>query len=143
MFSFIQNTIYVRIKPDLMSVLHIQSENEYNDIPIIAIESKGGKNSITAIGLETSKLSGNTNIHVTNGFKHPRTLLADFAKAERTLKYFVAKVRPISFFIPAPVLIIHPQEVLEGGLTQLEIRAFRELGAMLGARHVYVWEGAS
>jgi rod shape-determining protein MreB and related proteins len=142
MFRFIQNTIYVRIKPELISVLHAQSENEFNDTPIIAIDCKGGKNSIIAIGLEASKLSSNANIHVTNGFKHPRTLLADFAIAERTLKYFVAKVRPRSFFMPAPTLIIHPQEVLEGGLTQIEIRAFGELGTMMGARHAYVWEGA-
>jgi rod shape-determining protein MreB and related proteins len=136
-----KNTIYVRIKPNLISALHIQSGNEYSDIPAIAIEKKAGKSSIIAVGIEATHLTGFPNITVANGFKHPRTLLADFAIAERTLKYFVFKVFPISFFKPAPTLIIHPLEVLDGGLTQIEIRAFGELGAMTGSKQVYVWEG--
>jgi rod shape-determining protein MreB and related proteins len=141
MFGLFKNTIYVRIKPDFISTFHVQSGVEFSDIPAIAIEKNGRKSSIIAVGLQATKLSDNPNVMVTNGFKHPRTLLADFTIAERTLRYFLVKVRPKSFFTPAPVLIIHPQAVLEGGLTQIEIRAFGELGAMIGSRQVYVWEG--
>lgn len=141
MFYLFKNTIYVRIKPDFISTFHVQSGLEFSDIPAIAIENNGRKNAIIAVGLEATKLSDNPNVNVANGFKHPRTLLADFAIAERTLRYFVAKVRPRSFLTFAPVLIIHPQDVLEGGLTQIEIRAFGELGAMIGSRQVYIWEG--
>ena len=142
MLSFYQNTIYVRVKPNLLSVHHVQTENEYNDIPAIAIDKNGRKSVIIAAGIEATKLADNPNITVVNGFKHPRTLLADFAVAERTLRYFVYKVYPMTFFKPSPILIIHPQQVLDGGLTQIEIRAFGELGAMIGAKRAYVWVGA-
>jgi rod shape-determining protein MreB and related proteins len=38
-------------------------------------------------------------------------------------------------------VLFEPMALLEGGLTQIEIRAFAELGAMSGAARVYVWQG--
>ena len=78
---------------------------------------------------------------IVNGFKHPRTLIADFTVAEQTLKYFLKLVLPTSPFKASPIIVIHPQAQLEGGLTQIEIRAFAELGLGAGARRVFVWDG--
>jgi rod shape-determining protein MreB len=141
MFRLFQNTVYVRIKPDRVSVLQVESGKEYSDIPVLAIERKDGKSSVVAVGQGAETKAGLSNIMLVNGFKHPRTLLADFTVAEQTLKYFLKKVLPVSFLAPSPVIVIHPQAVLEGGLTQIEIRAFAELGSGAGARKVFVWEG--
>ncbi|HZX30100.1 MAG TPA: rod shape-determining protein [Rhodocyclaceae bacterium] len=141
MLNLFHSTVYVRIKPERLSVLHVESGNELADAPVLAIEQKNGKNSVVAVGHEATTKARLSRITVANGFEHPRTLIADFTVAEQTLKLFVKKVLPRHFFALAPVLVIHPQSSLEGGLTQVEIRAFAELGIGAGARKVYVWEG--
>jgi rod shape-determining protein MreB len=138
-FNFFRSTLYIRVKPEHLSVLHVQSDKEFKDVPIIAIENTNRKSLILAVGHEANTKTGLPNVTVVNGFKHPRTLLADFAVAERTLKHFIKKAVPN--FTPSPVVIIHPLDMLEGGLTQIEIRAFAELCSMAGARKVYVWTG--
>ena len=141
MFNFFRNTLYVRVKPEHLSVLHIQSGKEFMDLPVIAIKNINGKSSILAIGHDAMTKTGLPNITIANGFKHPLTLLADFTVAELTLKQFINKVAPNKFFTPASIIVIHPLTILEGGLTQIEIRAFTELCIMAGARKVYVWTG--
>ena len=141
MLKIFHNTIYIRLVPDCITLLHVESGLEISDIPAIAIESKKGKSLIIAAGRDTVAASALPNVTVCNGFKHPRTLLADFTIAERTLRYFVKKVMPKTWFMPSPTIILHPQAVLEGGLTQIEIRAFAELAAVVGAKRVFVWEG--
>lgn len=42
-----------------------------------------------------------------------------------------------------PIVVMHPLTMLEGGLTQIEIRAFAELASMAGASRAYVWQGPS
>lgn len=141
MFDLFRNTVYVRIKPDWMSVLHVESGNEHSDVPALAIERKNAKSTVVAVGRDAATKTGLSNVIVANGFKHPRTLLADFTVAEQTLKCFLKMVLPGSFFTSSPVVVIHPQAALEGGLTQIEVRAFAELGLGAGARKVFVWEG--
>lgn len=141
MFNFFRSTIYIRVKPEHLSVLHVQSGKEFTDIPVIATENGNGKSLILAIGHAATAKTGLPNVSIANGFKHPRTLLADFAVAERTVKQFIKKVAPNTFFSPSPIVVIQPLDMLEGGLTQIEIRAFAELCSMAGARRVYVWTG--
>ena len=142
MLKIFRNTLYIRIVPDRITILHVESGHEISDIPAIAIETKNGKSLIIAAGRDTVAASAaRPNVKICNGFQHPRTIIADFMIAERTLRHFVKQAMPKSFFIPSPTIIIHPQAILEGGLTQIEIRAFAELGAMVGAKKVYIWEG--
>ncbi|QPK64956.1 rod shape-determining protein [Methylomonas sp. LL1] len=141
MFKLFRNTLYIRIEPENIALLHVESGSQFADIPMLAIETRKGKSTIIATGRDALMLSGRDNITISNGFRHPRTLLADFAIAEQTLKHFVRKTLPKSLFVTSPVMIIQPLALLEGGLTQIEIRAFAELGALAGARQVYLWVG--
>lgn len=140
MFNLFRSTVYVRIKPERLSVLHLESGNEHSDVPALAIARKDGKSVVLGLG-QAAAATGGSGVTLANGFKHPRTPIADFTVAEQTLKYFLKRVLPRSLFVPAPILVIHPQAQLEGGLTQIEIRAFVELGLGAGAREVYVWDG--
>ena len=45
------------------------------------------------------------------------------------------------FLRPSPTVIIHPMEKLEGGLTMIEDRAFRELALSAGAREAVLYLG--
>jgi rod shape-determining protein MreB len=66
-------------------------------------------------------------------------LLADFTMAEHQLKGGIKKLRQS---ILSPNILIHPMELTDGGLTQVELRAFRELGLGVGGSKVATWEGA-
>ncbi|MCR5886132.1 hypothetical protein LRS03_26065 [Rhizobacter sp. J219] len=73
-------------------------------------------------------------------FASPRMIIADFTMAEHQLKQAVKNVRR---GLRAPEILIHPMELIEGGITQVEYRTFVELGIGSGASKVGVYSGAS
>ncbi|AEG01295.1 rod shape-determining-related protein [Methylomonas methanica MC09] len=116
-FKHLRNTLYIRIQAERIAILHVESGRELVDIPALAIETKGKQSDIVAVGQAAVALAGTANISVCNGFRHPRTLLADFIHAERALRYLVKQALPKFGFVSSPVIIMHPQALLEGGLT--------------------------
>jgi len=141
LFKRFRNTLYIRLEPERIRILHVESGHEITDTPTLAVETRKSQQIVVAAGRDAIALSTQPNVCVRNGFLHPRTLLADFAIAEQTLRYFIKQAQPKSVLVIAPIIVIHPLALLEGGLTQIEIRAFTELGAMSGARQVYIWTG--
>ncbi|MFN3587145.1 MAG: hypothetical protein ACK4UT_06550 [Moraxellaceae bacterium] len=75
-------------------------------------------------------------------FSHPRMLLGDFNIAEACLGALLKKAYPSRLLPARPLLVMHPCELLEGGLSKLEERALTELGLGAGAREVRLWTGA-
>lgn len=76
-----------------------------------------------------------------NPFSHPRTLLSNFSRAEAFIRQCISEAtgnRPVK---TSPIVVMHPMEKLDGGLTQIERRAFLELGYGAGAREVHVHTG--
>ena len=143
MLKMFRNTIYIRLKADEIYLLQVESGNELSLPPVIAIDIKNGKKIIVAVGheaLEAKKIK--PSIEIFNGFKHPRTLIADFMIAEQTLKFCIRKLMPKTLFAPSPVIIFHPLEKDDGGYTQVEMRAFEELCRQTGARKTYIKVGA-
>jgi len=142
MLNKFRSTVYIRLRANELYLMHVESGNELSLPPEIAIDDKDGKKTIVAVGhqaKEAKKLK--PSIDVFNGFKHPRTLLADFTIAEQTLKYCFTKLMGKSLFAPSPVVIFHPLESNEGGYTQVEIRAFEELCRQAGARKTFIHQG--
>lgn len=76
-----------------------------------------------------------------NGFEHPRSVIGDFTVAEQTLKLALQALFRERKLAPSPVLVLHPVEKTDGGLTSVEHRALMELGEGAGGRKVHVWEG--
>src|SRR5688572_19638639 len=72
-------------------------------------------------------------------FSTTRMLVGHFESAERTLKAAVARVRGGSFL--APNVLMHPLEMVEGGLSQIEERVLLELAKGAGANKVAVFVG--
>jgi hypothetical protein len=71
-------------------------------------------------------------------FKSPRTLIGNFTSAEKEYREGVRKVRR---GLLSPWVLMHPMELTQGGVTQVEARALIELAAGSGSRRVGVWEG--
>ena len=74
-------------------------------------------------------------------FTTRRLLVGEFTVAEETLRRGVSEVAGRGLFARRPVLLVHPLEMVEDGLSQVEDRVLRELGAGAGARKVLVWVG--
>jgi hypothetical protein len=74
-------------------------------------------------------------------FTTERLLVGQFAVAERLLKRGLKELVAGNWLAPSPVVVIHPLEKVEGGLSEVEERIFRELAAGAGARKVVVWLG--
>jgi rod shape-determining protein MreB len=68
-------------------------------------------------------------------------LVGNFTHAEALLKKAVRQVLSHSIFRPAPTILMHPLEKLEGGLSQIEERVLREMALGAGARKVVLWTG--
>ena len=74
-------------------------------------------------------------------FTTKRLLVGDFTMAEVTLKNGLKKLLEGRWFAASPAMVIHPMEMVDGGLSQVEERIFQELGAGSGAHKVRVWVG--
>lgn len=68
-----------------------------------------------------------------------RSLLGDFTAAETLLNALVKEAQ--QGLVLNMQMVIHPMERIEGGLSQIEERALRELGIGAGASRVAVWVG--
>ena len=66
-------------------------------------------------------------------------MIGDFIAAERCLKRALMEMNVFSIFnFRKPVLLIHPKELLEGGLSEIEKRILLEMGYGAGAKKVVV-----
>jgi len=72
-------------------------------------------------------------------YASPRMLIADFTVAAKQIKDAVKSVRRRMW---APEILMHPMELIEGGVTQVEYRVFVELGVACGASKTAVYSGA-
>ncbi|MFZ6873796.1 rod shape-determining protein [Undibacterium sp. Di27W] len=142
MFSFLQSTIYVQISPERLSVRDVKSGQTISEIAEIAISAPPNQK-IIGIGAEARSAAAAQNAAiVVNPFAHPRSLVSDFTVAQQLIKAFLSRLVGGSTFKMSPVLIMHPQGSPAGGFTQVENRAFRELGFGVGAAKVILWQGA-
>ncbi len=131
--------LYVRIRSTVLSVRNVADGTSYEDLPVIAIQPKPER--ILAFGAAALAWQGRDGVRLANGFDHPRTIIADFTVAQETLKLFIRRVLGRKLFQVSPVVIMHVLDQMDGGLTQVECRALRELALGAGAREVYLREG--
>jgi rod shape-determining protein MreB len=132
--------VYVTLQPDRLSVRDVSSGRNVTEPPLAAI-SREPKKRLLGVG-EAARLAAATqSADLMNPFKHPRTLLSDFTLAQVVLKEFMKKLFEGRLFAASPIMVLHPRVDPEGGFTQIEIRALRELAIGVGASKVFVWHG--
>ncbi|MCL1148001.1 rod shape-determining protein [Shewanella marinintestina] len=129
------STLYVQIWENRIRVIDVETNKCFDEKPLLQIDiQKNGKRQVTAFGNDAY-------VNPLNPFTHPRALLNDFFIGERLLQEIVKKLIGKKFISLAPAIIIHPMEKTEGGLTMIEIRAFREMALGAGAREVAIHQG--
>ena len=135
------STMYVQIWENRLKITNIDTGAIFDEEPVLAIKKTNkGQPTITAFGNKASSEIAEDIEHV-NPFSHPRSLIADFTAGEKLIQHIFKVLFDGSLFNPSPLAVIHPMEKTEGGLTQVEQRAFMELGAGAGARDVAVYQG--
>ncbi|UTZ21659.1 hypothetical protein [Vibrio campbellii] len=68
---------------------------------------------------------------------HPRTLMGNFYEIDHCVKVLSKEVFSKSLFDKAPIAIVQLFGPSDGGYTNVELRAFREVVLGSGARDVY------
>ena len=76
-----------------------------------------------------------------NPFTSTRLLVGDFNNAEKLLKEILKKLYAGHWLAPSPCIVMHPMEMVEGGLSSVEERVLMELAIGAGGRKVIVWVG--
>jgi rod shape-determining protein MreB len=100
--------------------------------------SEGPRKKILGVGAEARAAGLGAPSIIVNPFAHPRSLVSDFTCAEQLLKAFVRRLQKRSLFAFPPVVVMHPLGEPDGGFTQVEIRAFREMAVGAGASKVFI-----
>ena len=139
MFTALQPTVYVRVSPQRLTVRDPKSGTAVSEIPEIAI-AQGARAQIVAVGA-AARAQQSSSTTVVNPFAHPRSLMSDFTSGQALLKAFLRRIQPPSLFSPAPRIVLHLEGDPDGGFTQVEIRAFREMALGAGASEVVIWQG--
>jgi len=134
--------LYVQIWEKKIKVTDITTKKiVFDEKALVAVKNKNGKKSIEAIGNNAALVSDSSlNIEVSQPFSHKRLLLSNFTLAEILLHHIFNNEMKRHIFV-GPRVVIHPMEKIEGGLGQIEIRAFRDLAIGAGARCVKVHQG--
>jgi len=74
-------------------------------------------------------------------FTTRRLLMGDFKAAEAALRKAFAEVQAGPSYLAAPRVVMHPVEMVEGGLSGIENRVFMEVADCAGADRIAVWVG--
>lgn len=135
----ITDDLLVEITQQELRVLSFSGGARYADEPMIAVEQVGDKLTVKAIGRASRNYTG-PGVEITNPFKHDRSMVSSFTRAEKILRFAFKSVAR-NAFQAAPRVIIHQLEKNQGGLSEIEERVLRELALAAGAREVVVYQG--
>ncbi len=131
---------YVQVSAEQLVFKNVQTGQIITDVPLVAFDI-ANPNKVIAIGENAKQYQNHPNYKVIEPFSHPRLLLADFMAGEKLLQYIFSTQLPRLSL--APKVILHPMEKLEGGLTEVEERALKELCHGAGARQCLIYVGHS
>jgi rod shape-determining protein MreB len=131
--------LYVRISPERLVITNVKNGESISEVPELAIG--GEPKRVLGFGAVARSAAAQNGGTVVNPFAHPRSMVSDFTVAEQLLKAIVRRMNSRSWFVPSPRIIMHPLGQPEGGFTQVERRAFREMALGAGASVVVVWSG--
>ena len=94
---------------------------------------------------EAKNLSSNggwESIHSELPFTTDRLLVGTFSAAESALTKLLKSINAGSLFKKSPQVVIQPMELIEGGLSEVEERIFKELALGAGAFKVVLHTGS-
>lgn len=140
MFMLPDRLIYIQLARDCVKAREVRSGKSFAEVPEIAFTTKP-KARILGIGAEARARQSEPGAQIVNPFGHPRSVVSNFTVGEQFIRQVIRRLAGTSIFSMAPRVIMHPLGMPEGGYTQIELRALREMAYGAGARLADVWTG--
>ena len=125
---------YLRVNRDRVTARNVSTGDVVEVTPKLGLD---GSNKILSVGDPVDPSA----VRVLAPFSHPRILIDDFTGGEKIVQHVVRELFGIGGIRPSPIVVVHPDLELDGGLTQIEARALREMVEGAGARRVYLHYG--
>lgn len=141
MLSFFSPLVYIQISPNLLTLKNLKTGLEISEVAEIALSLPPKPKVILGAGAEARLASASEPAQLIQPFAHPRSLVSDFASAEALIRIQLQRVLGKGWLRVAPSVVMHPLGNPDGGFTQVEIRAFREMALGAGASTARVWTG--
>ena len=146
MFKFMQgcfsNDLYIQVWESRLKISRLNSNESFDEEPLMALKKNAkGEHIVVAIGAGVKGLAATETDKIVNPFKHPRLLVNDFQVAEKIMQHGIRELHKNKWLSPSPRVIFHPMEKLDGGVTSVEERVYRELCLGAGAREVLLHIG--
>jgi len=93
--------------------------------------------------LDVRHIEGGRSVRLTSDtpFTTNRLLMGDFSAAESALRKAISEVQVGPKYLTGLRVLMHPLEMVEGGLSGVENRVFMEVADCAGAAHMAVWVG--
>ena len=139
MLKALRPVLYVKVSPDLLTIRNVKTGASLSERPELAIGGRPRK--ILAFGSDARAQASLPGTEIIHPFGHPRTLVGDFTAGQQLLKAAVRKLQGGALLAISPLIVMHPLGSPEGGFTQVELRAFREMALGAGASEVLLWVG--
>lgn len=136
------DVIYVRMRRRELHLRVVGDGREWRDVAALAITKLNERRRVIAVGQsagEAVSLDPDA-LELVEPLNHPRSIISDFEAAGELLTQAIRRVLGRRQFFN-PVLVMHPLEMLEGGLTKVEHRALLELAEHAGACRGCIWTG--
>ena len=107
--------------------------------PVVALDAAG---QVVAAGREQSAIAkrDRPDVEVRSLTNHPRVLVADFGLYSQVLQS-AAKSLVGGWNLTGPSVVLQQEDLIEGGLSPVEVRALIELGETIGGQKVAVRTG--
>ncbi|MEM7431987.1 MAG: hypothetical protein AAF351_08605 [Pseudomonadota bacterium] len=131
---FKSGPFYLRINRDRVAIRNVATGNDVEFAAKVGIDAN---QKVVSYGDPVDPSA----ITVAHAFQHPRMLIPDYEVAEKVVHHAVRELAANRYFQASPVLIMHVDIELDGGLTPLEARALREMAERVGARETYIHIG--
>ena len=141
MLSFFSPLVYIQISPNLLILKNLKTGLEISEVAEIALSLPPKPKVILGAGAEARLASASEPAQLIQPFAHPRSLVSDFASAEALIRIQLQRVLGKGWLRVAPSVVMHPLGNPDGGFTQVELRAFREMALGAGASTARVWTG--
>ena len=141
MLSFFSPLVYIQISPNLLILKNLKTGLEISEVAEIALSLPPKPKVILGAGAQARLASASEPAQLIQPFAHPRSLVSDFASAEALIRIQLQRVLGKGWLRVAPSVVMHPLGNPDGGFTQVELRAFREMALGAGASTARVWTG--
>jgi len=139
-FKFLRGLFSTDLSIDLgtaNTIIYMAQKGIVLDEPsVVAIRTRGGQESVVAVGADAKLMLGKTPGNITAIRPLKDGVIADFYVTEKMLRHFIEKVHSNSWIRPSPrVLVCVPCKS-----TQVEKKAIKQSAENAGARVVYLIE---